>query len=369
VKRPSIGDGWFESEEPTRLGMVTELQRVRRRMATHPIPVIVLALLLTAGVTYKIATKARVYEADVVLALTEGTMSTSKRSMPFGELKGYVSEVLLPDAKLIALAEKRNLHRLRKKFGAQYAVTELREQIAIAVWKNSFMYYDEGDSSSRKSARIGLTVTEGDPDLAYDLAHDIASIVIESHEERRRKIADDLAQEVKLMQGTMSDRLADVETAISVKQAAAVEATKAGKPGLASALQVDLSALASERKNLLAQLGAIAQMPELFGSESTRAGLDTTLSVVEERRPERQEANLFTLIIVAVVVGTGALIGSALFLGAFDARVHDTDDVSRLGLPVLGHLPGFPGDHVGSLGARGARRARVPSFKRWRSHR
>ena len=71
-------------------------------------------------------------------------------------------------------------------------------------------------------------------------------------------------------------------------------------------------------------------------------------------------------IMVVVVVGTGALIGSAVFLGAFDTSVHDTDDVARLGLPVLGHVPGFPGDHVGSLGARGALRARVPSFMRWR---
>jgi hypothetical protein len=349
--------------------MVTELQRVRRRMGVRPLPVILLAALITAGITYKIATKPRVYEADVVLALTEGTMSTSKRSIPFGELKGYVSEVLLPDAKLVELADKRNLHRLRKKFGDQYAVTELRDQIVIAVWKNSFMYYEEGEANTRKSARIGLTVTEGDPDLAYELAHDLASIVIESHEEQRRKISDRLAEEVKLMRMTMSGRLSAVETAISVKQTAAIEATRDGKPGLASALQVDLSALASERKNLLAQLGAIAQMPELIADQNTRAGLDTTLSVVEERRPERQESNLFMLIIVAVVVGIGSLLGSALFLGAFDARVHDTDDVSRLGLPVLGHMPGFPGDHVGSLGARGARRGRVPSFQRWRSHR
>ena len=369
MKRPAIGDGWFESEEPTRLGMVTELQRIRRRLASHPWRVIALALLLTGAITYKIATKPRIYEADVVLALTEGTMSTSKRSIPFGELKGYVSSVLMPDAKLIKLIEKRNLHRLRKKFGDQYALTELREQLEITVWKNSFMYYDEEQANAQKSARIGITVLEGDPDLAFDIVHDLASIVIESHEENRRKLADSLAREVKLMRETMNTRLGELETALSVKQAAAVEATQAGKQGLAAALQVDISALASERKNLTEQLAAIAQSPELFADRSTRAGLDTTLTVVEERRPERQESNLFVLILVIVVVGTGALVGSAVFLGAFDARVHDTDDVSRLGLPVLGHIPGFPGDHVGSLGARGARRARVPSFQRWRSHR
>ena len=77
----------------------------------------------------------------------------------------------------------------------------------------------------------------------------------------------------------------------------------------------------------------------------------------------------FVVVMILVVVGIGSLLGSALLIGAFDSRVHDVDDVARLGLPVLGHVPGFPGDGVGSLTVRGASRARVPSFQRWRSHR
>jgi hypothetical protein len=49
--------------------------------------------------------------------------------------------------------------------------------------------------------------------------------------------------------------------------------------------------------------------------------------------------------------------------------VHDVDDVERLGLPVLGHVPGFPGDRVGSLEARSVQRTRIPLFRRWRSQR
>jgi len=258
VKRANLGDGWFESEEPTRIGMVTELQRIKRRTAVKPWPVLALAALITAAVTYKIATKPRIYEADVVLALTEGKMETSRRSIPFDQLKGYVSSVLMPDAKLIKLIEKRNLHRLRKKFGDQYALTELRDQIEIDVWKNSFVYYDEVDARARKSARVGLTVLESDPDLAFELAHDLASIVIETHEEQRRKIADGLAREVNQMRAAMSVRLADVDHAISVKHTAAAMARQNNKPGVVSALQVDLTALAAEKKHIEAQLSAIA---------------------------------------------------------------------------------------------------------------
>lgn len=370
MKRPSIGDGWYESEEPTRLAFVTELQRIRRRFAVRPVRVIVLAVLLTAGVVYKIATKPRIYEADVVLAITEGEMASTKGSIPFNELKQYVTSVLMPDAKLLELVEKRDLHRLRRTLGPQYAITELREQTEIEIWKNSFTHFHEWDANARKSARIGITVMqENDPDLAFDIAHDLASIVIATHEEQRQKVAEALAREVKLMHDSMSERLASVTNAITVKQTAVAAAHKAGKTGLAAALQVDLSALAQEEKHLHDQLATIATSPEAAADRATRAGLGTRIEVVEERRPDRQEQSGFVLAMIIVVVGTGALLGSAVFFGAFDSRVHDTDDVARLGLPVLGHVPGFPGDHVGSLDARGAKRARVPSRLRWRSQR
>jgi len=51
----------------------------------------------------------------------------------------------------------------------------------------------------------------------------------------------------------------------------------------------------------------------------------------------------------------GSLATGTLVLGAFDPRVHDGDDVARLGLPMLGQLPAFRGDDVGALRARAAR--------------
>lgn len=75
------------------------------------------------------------------------------------------------------------------------------------------------------------------------------------------------------------------------------------------------------------------------------------------------------MVLIAVVVTFAVFLGMAMIFGAFDSRVHDTEDIERLNLPVLGHLPGFPGDHVGSLEGRGAARARVPWFSRWRSQR
>jgi hypothetical protein len=56
---------------------------------------------------------------------------------------------------------------------------------------------------------------------------------------------------------------------------------------------------------------------------------------------------------------------AGIVIGAFDARVHDLDDVGRLDLTVLGHIPEFPGDSVGALRDRGVRLRRVPSWVPW----
>jgi hypothetical protein len=36
-------------------------------------------------------------------------------------------------------------------------------------------------------------------------------------------------------------------------------------------------------------------------------------------------------------------------VGAFDSRLHGAEDVERLGLAVVGHVPRFAGHRVGSL--------------------
>src|ERR1041385_1373944 len=116
-------DEWYESEESTRKGMIREVQRIRRRTRVRPIPVILLALFITGGITYKLATKKGHYEAEVVLAIREGSLlSEDKRTgMPVGELKDFVASVLLPDAKLRELIEQRSLFPKRKKLGMPWA--------------------------------------------------------------------------------------------------------------------------------------------------------------------------------------------------------------------------------------------------------
>jgi hypothetical protein len=363
------GDDWYRSEQPTRGEMIAELQRIRRRTRIRPIPVILLAILITSAIMYKVATKVPLLESNVVLALAQGSMASDKTGIPVDQLRAFVTSVLLPDNKLSELIEKRDLYRLRKKLGPQFAIEELRSNLDVQIWKNSFTSYDDEDDNTLRSARIGLTVTDSDPDRGFDIARDLAGIAIATLAAQRQKLGDEIAGHVASLRQALVERLEQVRSEISKKQAASDDAAKRGRLDLVGILRIDLNALEAQRQDIEERLVHVATSRESLATQIAAAGLDISLSIVEEHRPERPTRSSFVLVLIAVVVGTGALVGSALVLGAFDSRVHDADDVARLGLPVLGHVPGFAGDNVGSMQTRSVVRPRVPSFQRWRSHR
>ena len=360
-------DEWYESEPWTRRQMVAEVQRIRRRTAVRPIPVLLLAALVTGAIMYKLATKKRVVEAEVVLMLSEPEGTDRRETgLPVNELRQYVLNRLMPKSKLAEIIERHDLYHLRHKLGIDYAIEELQSQVEVQIWKNSFLYQEDPGG---RSARIGITVGDTDPDRALVLARELAQVVVDTATEKRQEAADELAKEIARTRDALQKRSDDLAQQISQKQAELDEATSLHKDKIAQAVDLDLDQLVKEAKEVNTQLATIVGSGDAVADRVAAAGLDITLSIVDEERPPPPTSHTFELILIGVVVGLFALLGSALLIGAFDSRVHDTEDVERLGLPVLGHVPGFPGDQVGSLAARGAFRGRVPSFLRWRSQR
>lgn len=356
---------WCDSEQSTRIGMVAEAQRMARRLRARPLPIILLACAITAVVTYKLATRRPIAEAEVVLALTEGSLSQKHSGIPVVELREFVEDVLLPNAKLLELIKKYDLHKLRYRLGDQYAIDELRNQFTIAIWKNTFV---EAETAGN-SARIGLAVFDADPELAYDLARDLASIVIQTTREQRQLVTKRLTSQVAEMRDRLQTRYEELTREASEKEQAQVEARRNNDEIVAQSLELELAVNWREQRKAAAILSEIASSRDSLADRISEAGLDMSVSIVEENRPTPPQHRGFTIAMAATVTALAALLVSAFLIGAFDSRIHDRDDVERLDIAVLGHLPGFKGDQVGSLRSRGAARARVPSFRRWRSQR
>jgi hypothetical protein len=362
-----VSDDWYASEASTRSGLVEELQRIVGRMRARPIRVLALATVLAVGLTVVVARHRTPVDAEIVLALTEGEMTTKHDAVPVEDLRNYVDGVLITDAKLGDLIERRNLFPLRRKLGMPFAIEQLRGEIDIAIWKNTFTYYDDANDHAEHSARIGITVSDVDGDRAIELAHDIAAIVIDTAQQRRQQVNEQLASDIAARRDGLIERLDRLTHSAAAKQAQLVRAHARREEGVAQALDLELVEIDHEQKSAENDLADIATSHDALADRIAAAGLDTSLAIVEEHRPERPAHRGFELAMVAVVLAVGSLFGSALLLGAFDSRVHDDEDVARLGLPVLGHVPGFAGDRAGSLAARGVSRARAPSFKRWRT--
>jgi capsular polysaccharide biosynthesis protein len=359
-------DAWFESEESTRHVMIAEVQRIRRRFRARPWPVIIGAIVLSGLITYKVATRPVKVESEIVMALTEGSFVQRASGIPGEQLHDVVANVLLSDSNLTKLIEKKDLFPSRKRLGIQFAIDSLREQFVVAVWKNQFA---DGEEETERSARIGITVTDSDPDRAFDLARELSNIVISAASDQRTKQTAELALRMQDIASSARTRLENLSRAASEKNVALDQARKTGKVELAQTLELELAQITQEEKSATHTLDEVATSKDSLADKISDAGLDLAITVVDERRGQLPEHRGFLMLMITVVVSFAVFLGTAMVFGAFDSRVHDTEDIERLELPVLGHLPGFHGDHVGSLEARGAARARVPSYSRWRSQR
>ena len=355
---------WYASETPIGRQWVTELQRLKRRARARPFTILAVALALTGALVFMVARKPRIARARVVIAVTETDLGTGRTPTSMSELRDYVYTVLLPNAKLMPIIEENAwAFPLRRKLGDAYALSELRDFFDIAVWRNYFMYqasYDE-----LRSARIAVTVMTADADFAVELARRLAGIIIDGEAERRRAAADALAAEAVAVIEATRAKVAVVERELSDKMVAAADAELKRQPGKAIALRTEVAALSQALHNereRLATVNTAAEIDQLDAAVAN-AGLGMGMEIADERLPDPEEgARAFKLGVLGVLLFCLLTPLVAIMIGTFDSRIHDLDDVSRLGMPIVGHVPSFPGDESGSLRDRGVRRRRVPSF-------
>ncbi len=357
---------WYEAEPSLVETLVIELQRLKRRARARLPLVLAIAAVLTAAVVWKVARKPALHRARIILAITEGEMASAHDAVPLDQLQDYINGVLLTDEKLLAIVEKHDLFPLRRTHGNAFAVGELRDLFAIAVWRNYFQYaysYQE-----RRTARVAVVVTHGNPDFAYDMAEELTTAIIAGEGARRAEAAKALGEQAKDVVAAARARVDQANLELNAIHEGLARAESAGLTGEAAMLRLRAHELTLEATRVQESFLALEQSMtmEALQSQVTEAGLALTIEVVDERKPPPVESGVTPLIMVGVVAFMVLLPIAGIVIGAFDTRVHDAEDVSRLDLPVLGHVPGFPGDRVGALVDRGVDRRRMKGSDRWR---
>src|SRR5262249_22789280 len=161
----------------------------------------------------------------------------------------------------------------------------------------------------------------------FELVSDLAHIVIDTAREHRQQMTKQLATQIGAMRDGLTERLNDLARQRSEREVARAKSVADHADGVVHALDLEISEIDHEIGRATKSLSEIAQSQDALADRIAAAGLDMQIQIVEEHRPDRPEHRGFVIAMIAVIVGVGSLLGSALLIGAFDSRVHDVDDV------------------------------------------
>ena len=164
----------------------------------------------------------------------------------------------------------------------QFAIDSLREQFEIEIWKNTFehgttMPIARRGSASRSPIPIRIARTT--------LARDLGTVVITSAQEQRLQMTKLLASRVSEVHDSAADaarrpRARGVREGARDRRGAAATASSRSRRRSTSSSRSSRTSEASAEKTI----SEIATSRDALADRITAAGLDLTVTVVDERR-------------------------------------------------------------------------------------
>jgi hypothetical protein len=359
ARSASEPDDWLSMEPSVLQVMIAELQRFKGRMKVHPVPVLLLALLMSAGATFVFARKPTMYTARVILRISEGALSQSRGAvLPQNELKSYIYDFALSDRSLMEqIIDKHGLfQRELALFGADGAIDELRDGLSIDVYHN-FFHYDKNYESTPRSLRLGIVYMHKDADFAYKMAVLLSDLVVAVESQKRLQEVEFAAANAHHVLAAVEKEQDEREAEISAIMTDLADAELTGDGVRAAMARVKIADLAQiqnrERQHLQNLRREVEQIDLNRKAEENNMGL--VFELAGQVRPvAKPPPGPFMLGLVGLVCFCVFVPVCAIGLGTIDSRIHELEDVRRLGMPALGHIPSFKGDGVGSLSQRGA---------------
>jgi len=277
------------------------------------------ALLISGLASFRIFRTPMRYESKVVLRVTEGRVEFPGAKLGGGRLRSYVDNLALTNKNLLAVMGRHGGH-----FGEQAdpasALEDFRKDMEIGISENDFNE-ERGSDDPPRSARLEIGFHSGDPELAHEVARQLAELVISSAFGHQRQV-------------------------LEHEREAATVAAKRADADLAAFARVDPMGLDPHTAG--ARQRAIDTKESVAASVLALRALDEKqvlrFEVVDPGRVPATVDPLFRVLGPLVFSLLGALLAGALLAGAFDPRVVDVEDLTSAGSAVLGHVPALPWD-------------------------
>ncbi len=346
---------WFEAEGDLH-SWRRELLRLKRRARARLPHTLVAAALVTAAAVWFVARRHPPAESRILIRVTESQILRQDSPLTTGDLAAYLYDSAFTNQNLARIIDKYDLYPLARARGESVAVETMKIFVDIEVYRNYFLLARAYNDPVR-SVRVAVKYQNEDPEVSLKVARDLAELVIQTESHRRSGESGNIA----VLAGTALDRASE---ALERRQVDLVDrkrelavADKRHDLDQAAALKVEINRLAGE---INASTDAVRKARESkrradLNYAIDRRGMGLLFQIVDERPPppppDPREVAI-RLAMLALVCFLFVLPLCAIGVGAFDQRLHDREDVQRLGLPVVGHVPPFAGDAVGSMRAR-----------------
>ncbi|MEM9492886.1 MAG: hypothetical protein AAGC55_27300, partial [Myxococcota bacterium] len=244
--------------------------------------------------------------------------------------------------------------------GLDWAVYELRDGLNVRAYRNYFLFALR-DVATERSVRVMLEYTDGDPVFAYGLVTSLADIITDNESSRRLKEMKVLADGARAKLNRAEAKYAQLKQELNEANFEYLRGEVTGDAAVMSMARVALNSLSrkiKEHKAVLEMERAISRQWE-FRLTLEENNMGVIWEVVSEKEPEvLPPPGPIKLAVVGFVAFCFLVPICAIGFGTLDSKIHEPDDVSRLGIPVLGHIHSFEGDKVGSLKDRGAFKGR-----------
>lgn len=276
------------------------------------------------------------YEAQITLRVTEVVeFHLPRSSWTDRELRSFVTQVAFTN-EVLGQVYQRHIADFAPAPTLTRGIENLREDVEVYAVRNRIIAEDQEKTVGPRSAHLILRYAARREDRALAVLKSLAEPIMRTSTLRRRLEA---VQELSRIQLTLEDAKR-VHAQLRDQALARAALPMSGAGSISPVRMVALESAVKEAHMRVARIQK--EKDEALRRqqiETRRPGIDFELSEQSVVRPLPLIPLLLAVTLLAFLV---AVPMSAIVIGAFATTIDTIEDVRRLGVPVIGHLPAPP---------------------------